>query len=79
LNLPVKIVVFRNAFKHDGAALVEALVHRQELPMPATITIEQATGFGTLLSVTSAARPAQFPLSNPRSRPIRLARKIRIF
>jgi pyruvate dehydrogenase (quinone) len=34
------------AFKHDGPALVEVLVHRQELSMPPTITFEQAAGFG---------------------------------
>jgi thiamine pyrophosphate-dependent acetolactate synthase large subunit-like protein len=54
LNLPVKIVVFRN----DSLDFVElemkagvgrALVHRQELPMPPTITIEQATGFGMFM------------------------------
>ena len=30
-------------------ALVEALVHRQELSMPPRITIEQATGFGMFM------------------------------
>ena len=39
----------QKAFKHDGPALVEALVHRQELSMPPTITIEQATGFGMFM------------------------------
>jgi len=29
--------------------LVEALVHGQELSMPPTITIEQATGFGMFM------------------------------
>lgn len=38
--------MLQKAFKLDGPALVEALVHRQELSMPPTITIEQATGFG---------------------------------
>ncbi len=33
------------AFKHSGPALVEIDVNRQELSMPPTITIEQATGF----------------------------------
>jgi len=33
------------ALKHDGPALVEVLVHRQELSMPPTITLEQMTGF----------------------------------
>jgi pyruvate dehydrogenase (quinone) len=33
------------ALAHDGPALVEALVHRQELSMPPTITLDQALGF----------------------------------
>jgi pyruvate dehydrogenase (quinone) len=33
------------AFKHDGPALVEVLVHRQELSIPPTITVEQMKGF----------------------------------
>src|SRR5882724_7600801 len=41
--------MLQKAFKHDGPALVEALVHRQELSMPSTITIEQATGFGMFM------------------------------
>jgi len=41
--------MLQQAFKHDGPALVEALVHRQELSMPPTITIEQATGFGMFM------------------------------
>jgi pyruvate dehydrogenase (quinone) len=35
----------RTAFKHDGPALVEAMVARQELSMPPTITFEQIKGF----------------------------------
>ena len=31
--------------QHDGPALVEVLVSRQELSMPPTITLEQAKGF----------------------------------
>jgi len=34
------------ALKHDGPALVEVPVNRQELSMPPTITFEQARGFG---------------------------------
>jgi len=34
------------AFAHDGPALVEVAVARQELSFPPTITIEQAKGFG---------------------------------
>jgi pyruvate dehydrogenase (quinone) len=41
--------MLQRAFKHDGPALVEVLVHRQELSMPPTITIEQATGFGLFM------------------------------
>jgi pyruvate dehydrogenase (quinone) len=33
------------AFAHDGPALVEAVVNRQELTMPPTITAEQVRGF----------------------------------
>jgi pyruvate dehydrogenase (quinone) len=35
----------RAAFEHDGAALVEVMVARQELSMPPTITFEQIKGF----------------------------------
>jgi pyruvate dehydrogenase (quinone) len=41
--------MLQQAFKHDGPALIEALVHRQELSMPPTITFEQATGFGIFM------------------------------
>jgi pyruvate dehydrogenase (quinone) len=34
------------AFAHDGPALVEVIVNRQELSMPPTISAEQALGFG---------------------------------
>jgi pyruvate dehydrogenase (quinone) len=37
------------ALKHDGPALVEVLVSRQELSMPPTITFEQAKGFGIFM------------------------------
>jgi pyruvate dehydrogenase (quinone) len=37
--------MLQKAFKHDGPALIEAAVHRQELSMPPTIILEQATGF----------------------------------
>jgi hypothetical protein len=33
------------ALQYDGAALVEAIVCRQELSMPPTITLEQMKGF----------------------------------
>jgi pyruvate dehydrogenase (quinone) len=41
--------MLQKAFKHDGPALVEVLVHRQELSMPPTITLEQAHGFGMFM------------------------------
>ncbi len=37
------------ALKHDGPALVEVLVARQELAMPPTIALEQAKGFGLFM------------------------------
>ena len=33
------------ALRHDGPALVEVIVNRQELSMPPTITVEQMKGF----------------------------------
>ena len=39
----------QEAFKHDGPALIEVSVHRQELSMPPTITLEQAAGFGIFM------------------------------
>ena len=41
--------MLQKAFNHDGAALVEVPVHRQELSMPPTITAEQVTGFGMFM------------------------------
>jgi pyruvate dehydrogenase (quinone) len=41
--------MLQQALEHDGPALVEVLVHRQELSMPPTITLEQATGFGVFM------------------------------
>jgi len=37
------------ALKHDGPALVEVRVSRQELSMPPTITLEQMTGFSLFM------------------------------
>jgi len=37
------------ALKHDGPALIEALVSRQELSMPPTITLEQMKGFSLFM------------------------------
>ena len=33
------------ALRHDGPALEEVMVNRQELSMPPTITVEQMKGF----------------------------------
>jgi pyruvate dehydrogenase (quinone) len=38
------------AFAHDGPALVDVLVHRQELSLPPSITKAQALGFGLFLT-----------------------------
>jgi pyruvate dehydrogenase (quinone) len=37
------------ALKHDGPAVVEVFVSRQELSMPPTITLEQAKGFSLFM------------------------------
>jgi pyruvate dehydrogenase (quinone) len=37
------------ALKHDGPALVEVVVSRQELSMPPTITLEQMKGFSLFM------------------------------
>jgi pyruvate dehydrogenase (quinone) len=37
------------AFQHDGPALLEVPVQRQELAMPPTITLEQMTGFSLFM------------------------------
>ncbi len=37
------------ALAHDGPALVEVLVHRQELAMPPTIGLDQMVGFGLFM------------------------------
>jgi len=37
------------ALKHDGPALVEVLIHRQELMLPPKISLEQVTGFGLFM------------------------------
>jgi len=37
------------AIRHDGPALVEVLVNRQELSMPPTITLEQMKGFSLFM------------------------------
>jgi pyruvate dehydrogenase (quinone) len=38
--------MIKQALEHDGPALIEVPVSRQELSMPPTITFEQAKGFG---------------------------------
>ncbi len=37
------------ALRHDGPALVEVAVHRQELAMPPSIKLEEITGFGLFM------------------------------
>jgi len=37
------------ALQHDGPALVEVPVSRQELSMPPTITVDQAKGFSLFM------------------------------
>src|SRR6266436_1607269 len=37
------------AFEHDGPALLAVRVHRQELAMPPTISLEQMTGFSLFM------------------------------
>ena len=37
------------ALKHDGPALIEVVVSRQELSMPPTITLEEAKGFSLFM------------------------------
>ncbi|MDQ3175368.1 MAG: hypothetical protein M3Q91_16940 [Acidobacteriota bacterium] len=37
------------ALRHDGPALVEVTVPRQELSMPPTITLDQVKGFGLFM------------------------------
>jgi len=37
------------ALEHDGPALVEVLVARQELSMPPTVTLKQAAGFSLFM------------------------------
>jgi pyruvate dehydrogenase (quinone) len=41
--------MIRRALDHEGPALVEVHVARQELAMPPTITLEQAAGFGLFM------------------------------
>ena len=38
-------LVLTEALAHDGPALVDVVVNRQELAMPPTINVEQALGF----------------------------------
>jgi pyruvate dehydrogenase (quinone) len=41
--------MIEQALRHDGSALVEAIVSRQELSMPPTITIGQIKGFSLFM------------------------------
>ena len=38
-------LALNNALAHDGPALIDVLVNRQELSMPPTISLDQALGF----------------------------------
>ena len=44
-----RLTMIAQAFAHDGPALVEVPVHRRELAMPPTISVEQMTGFGMFM------------------------------
>ena len=47
---PEQVVpMIEQALQHDGPALVEVLVSRQELSMPPTITVDQAKGLGLFM------------------------------
>jgi len=41
--------MLQQALQHNGPALVEVLVSRQELSMPPTITFEEAKGFSLFM------------------------------
>jgi pyruvate dehydrogenase (quinone) len=41
--------MIEQALRHDGPALVEAIVSRQEHSIPPTITIDQIKGFGLFM------------------------------
>ena len=41
--------MIEQALRHDGSALVEAIVSRQEHSIPPTITIDQIKGFGLFM------------------------------
>jgi pyruvate dehydrogenase (quinone) len=41
--------MIEQAFSHDGPALIEAIVSRQELSMPPTITVDQIKGFSLFM------------------------------
>jgi len=42
-------LTLEKAFQHDSPGLIEAVVHRQELSIPPTITAAQAAGFGLFM------------------------------
>ena len=56
---------------HDGPALVEVLVHRQELAMPPTIEVDQMAGFGLFMlkAVLSGRGDQVIDLGEGRSAP----------
>jgi hypothetical protein len=51
----------RAAFAHDGAALVDVMVARQELSLPPTITLDQVKGFTPYADAHDPVRPRRRP------------------
>jgi thiamine pyrophosphate-dependent acetolactate synthase large subunit-like protein len=49
LPFPQPTPLLAQALRHDGPALVDVRVSRQELSMPPTITLEQMTGFSLFM------------------------------
>jgi pyruvate dehydrogenase (quinone) len=41
--------MIEQALSHDGPALIEAIVSRQELSMPPTISVDQVKGFSLFM------------------------------
>ncbi len=68
--------MIEQALQHDGPALVEAIVSRQELSMPPTLTIDQIKGFGLFMIKAvldgAAARLSTWPRSISAARSPRL-------
>ena len=69
--------VIQEALRHDGPALVDVLVNRQELSMPPTITAEQAKGFQSLHASRRAQRPGRRGSRSGQDQPFPLTRNRR--